>query len=157
LSGKRAFEGQSPASVIAAILEREPAPLEIAPPLERIIRTCLAKDPEHRFQNALDLKRNLTWALEQPIAAKANRRASIAAAAATLVLGVLGGWALSHFRQLQTPPEARVVITNLNPPENTSLFGPAAVLSPDGRRIVFRARGEDGKIQLWVRPLDSPA
>jgi eukaryotic-like serine/threonine-protein kinase len=49
LSGKRAFEGQSAASVIAAVLEREPAPLDLAPPLERVIRTCLAKDPDRRF------------------------------------------------------------------------------------------------------------
>jgi len=56
MSGKRAFEGQSTASVIAAILEREPAPLDLSPPLERVIRTCLTKNPDDRFQNALDLK-----------------------------------------------------------------------------------------------------
>jgi serine/threonine protein kinase len=50
LSGKRAFEGQSAASVIAAIIEREPAPLNLAPPMERVIRTCLSKDPDQRFQ-----------------------------------------------------------------------------------------------------------
>src|SRR5712692_7211008 len=64
LTGKRAFEGASSASVIAAILEREPAPLNLAPPLERVIRTCLAKDPERRFQTALDLKRALNWTIE---------------------------------------------------------------------------------------------
>src|SRR5881296_3785120 len=62
LTGKRAFEGQSAASVIAAILEREPAPLVEAPPLERVVRRSLAKDPDHRFQTALDLNRNLHWA-----------------------------------------------------------------------------------------------
>ena len=41
---------RSPASVIAAIMEREPAPLEIAPPLDRIVRRCLAKDPDERFR-----------------------------------------------------------------------------------------------------------
>src|SRR5215470_7054953 len=65
LSGKRAFEGQNAASVIAAILEREPAPLDIAPPLERIVRTCLAKDRDQRFQTAIDLKRDLNWAAEE--------------------------------------------------------------------------------------------
>lgn len=85
LTGKRAFEGQSAASVIAAILEREPAPLNLAPPLERIVRTCLAKDPDQRFQNALDLKRALSWALEQPIAAKTNRRWWLAAASSGAV------------------------------------------------------------------------
>src|SRR5215471_4944570 len=65
LAGKQAFEGQSAASVIAAIREREPAPPNLAVPLERVIRTCLAKDPDRRFQNALDLKTVLSWSLEQ--------------------------------------------------------------------------------------------
>jgi serine/threonine protein kinase len=56
LTGKRAFEGESAASVIAAILEREPAPLTVMPPLERIVRRSLAKDPDQRFQTARDLK-----------------------------------------------------------------------------------------------------
>src|SRR6202011_1582019 len=51
LTGKRAFDGKSTASVIAAILKREPAPVNLSPPLERLIQTCLAKDPEQRFQN----------------------------------------------------------------------------------------------------------
>ena len=68
LTGKRAFEGQSPASVIAAILEREPAPLEVARPLDRVIRRSLAKDPDQRFHTARDLKAALSWALEQPTA-----------------------------------------------------------------------------------------
>jgi serine/threonine protein kinase len=64
LSGARAFGGSSAASVIAAIIEREPKPLKTTPPLDRVIRTCLAKDPDERFQNALDLKRDLLWAME---------------------------------------------------------------------------------------------
>src|SRR3989475_10820544 len=55
LTGKRAFEGRSSASVIAAILEREPAPLTAAPPLERVVRRSLAKDHDQRFQTARDL------------------------------------------------------------------------------------------------------
>src|SRR6202171_919873 len=66
LTGKRAFEGQSAASVIAAVLEREPAPLEVARPLDRVVRRSLAKDPDQRFQTARDLKAALTWSLEQP-------------------------------------------------------------------------------------------
>src|SRR5260370_39450403 len=65
ISGKRAFGGTSPAGIIASILEREPDPLEIAAPLDRVIKTCLAKDPDRRFQNALDLKRDLAWAMDQ--------------------------------------------------------------------------------------------
>src|SRR5580658_3452967 len=89
LTGKRAFEGQSAASVVAAILEREPAPLPTPTPLDRILKRCLAKDPDLRFQTARDLKAALTWAREQPPspAPKSNRRWWIAIAAAMLVVG----------------------------------------------------------------------
>jgi serine/threonine protein kinase len=56
LTGKRAFDGESPASVIAAILEREPAKLESTAPFEWVIHRCRAKNPEDRWQNAKDLK-----------------------------------------------------------------------------------------------------
>ena len=63
LTGKRAFEGASPASVIAAIIER-PAPsiAPLAPPaLDRLLQRCLAKDPDDRWQSARDLKAELEW------------------------------------------------------------------------------------------------
>jgi serine/threonine protein kinase len=60
LTGKRAFDGASSASVIAAILEREPAPLEVARPLDRVVRRSLAKDPDQRFKTARDLKAALS-------------------------------------------------------------------------------------------------
>jgi serine/threonine protein kinase len=93
LTGNRAFEGQNAANVIATILEREPAPLAAASPLDRVVRRALAKDPDQRFQTARDLKAALRWALEPSPAtgaAKPNGRWWIAAAAGTLVLGALG-------------------------------------------------------------------
>src|SRR5689334_1158901 len=71
LTGRRAFEGNNAASVVAAILERDPAPLVEARPLERVVRRSLAKDPDQRFQTARDLKAALSWALEQPPTATA--------------------------------------------------------------------------------------
>ena len=70
LSGKRAFEGQSSASVIAAILER-PAPsiANLAPlAMDRLLRRCLAKDPDDRWQTARDLEFELKG-IRRPIAA----------------------------------------------------------------------------------------
>src|SRR5215472_3544787 len=61
LTGKRAFEGTSAPSIIAAVLEREPAPLEVSPPLARVVKSCLAKDPEERIQTARDVKTALRW------------------------------------------------------------------------------------------------
>jgi serine/threonine protein kinase len=159
LSGKHAFEGQGAASVIAAILEREPARLNLAPPLERVIQTCLEKDPDHRFQNALDLKRALTWALEQPSAGKANRRAwvSAVAAALTLVLVVSTGLGLVAWKRLREEPP-RVVKLSFPLPQETFEPGrpPSTAVSPDGRRVAFEGV-VDGKSQLWVRDLDNPA
>ena len=155
LTGKRAFEGESAASVIAAILEREPAPLTVAPPLERIVRRSLAKDPDQRFQTARDLKAALAWAMEQPPAtgAKADRRWWIAAAILAIGIGV--GWVVTYFRQ--PPTDDRVVRLQINPPEGSRFaFGNnigGIALSPDGRTAAFVASG-NGKTGLWVRPLD---
>src|SRR6266853_3616188 len=68
LTGKRAFEGSTPASVIGAILER-PAPsiADVAPPsLDRLLKRCLAKDPDDRWQTARDLKAELEWITSAP-------------------------------------------------------------------------------------------
>jgi Tol biopolymer transport system component len=158
LSGKRAFEGQSAASVIAAILEREPASLTASPPLDRVVRRSLAKDPEQRFQTALDLKAALTWALEQPPAVKANRRAWIAAAAAALVLGALGGgWAVARLRAPLA--DDQVIRFQIAPPEGWGIsgggnLGGGFAISPDGKTAAFIGVVK-GKTGLWVRPLDA--
>ena len=69
LTGKKAFEGRSQASLMAAILEHEPSPVSVlqpvAPPtLDLIVKTCLAKDPDDRWQTAVDIGRQLTWIVE---------------------------------------------------------------------------------------------
>jgi Tol biopolymer transport system component/predicted Ser/Thr protein kinase len=157
LSGKRAFEGQSAASVIAAILERDAAPLDLAPPLERVIQTCLAKDPEQRFQNAIDLKTALTWALEQPITTKPNRRVWIAAATATLILAALGGaWAVSHFGRASA--DDRVLRLQVDPPPGGRLIVGGTIagdpaISPDGKMVAYVV-SVNGKTGIWVRPLE---
>src|SRR5450755_4216616 len=137
LTGRRAFEGQSAASVIAAILEREPAPLDVSPPLERVIKTCLAKDPDQRFQTALDLKRALAWAVEQQPAVQPHRYWWIAVAVALAIAAGVGGWALSHFRQPSA--DQRVIRFQIDAPDGgrlTSQFGGTA-LSPDGNIAAY--------------------
>ncbi len=68
-TGTRAFEGRRQASLIAAILEHEPAPITtvspLSPPaLERLVNRCLAKDPEERWQSARDVAHELRWIAE---------------------------------------------------------------------------------------------
>jgi predicted Ser/Thr protein kinase len=156
LSGKRAFKGQNAATVIAVILEREPAPLNLAPPLARVVNTCLAKNPDDRFQNPIDLRRALTWALEQPAAPKANRRYWIGAAA-ILVLAAMGIWVAAHFRQ--PVADDRVIRFQIGAPEGGSFlaaagFGGGFNVSPDGRMAVFPGIVK-GKSGLWIRPLEA--
>jgi serine/threonine protein kinase len=152
LSGARAFDGSSAASVIAAVLEHEPEPLQTTPPLDRVIRRCLAKDPDDRFQSARDLKAALLWAMEAPPAnpgpaATSRVRLPWIAAVAAILIAV---GALLYFRATNvTAPETRLDI--VAPATNA----PASfALSPDGRKIAYVASG-DGAPRLWVRSLDS--
>jgi eukaryotic-like serine/threonine-protein kinase len=66
LTGQKAFEGKTPSSVMAAILATEPRPLRELQPVtpasvERIVKRCLAKDPDDRWQTARDLRADLDW------------------------------------------------------------------------------------------------
>src|SRR4030065_245020 len=68
-TGQRPFDGKSQASLIAAVLKENPRPIaeiqSMSPPmLDRVIRQCMEKDPEHRWQSAGDLKKTLQWTLE---------------------------------------------------------------------------------------------
>jgi serine/threonine protein kinase len=69
VTGNKAFEGKSKASLIAAILDAEPPAISnlqpVTPPmLDRVVKKCLAKDPEDRFHTAHDLRDELTWVAE---------------------------------------------------------------------------------------------
>jgi Tol biopolymer transport system component len=166
LTGKPAFEGQSAASVIAAILEREPAPLTTAPPLERVFRRALAKDPHQRFQTALDLKAAMNWAIDQPAPVstpKAYRGWQWAAVAVLLVIvGTAAGWAVSHSGQ---PVEAKPVKLAINPPEGASFLShsnlngttlgvPEIAVAPDGHAVAFVAALPGSQRMLWTRLLE---
>ena len=169
-TGKRAFEGKSHASLIAAILEREPAPISqvqpMTPPgLERLVKTCLAKEPEERYQSAHDLKLQLGWIGEAgsqagvpaPVVSGRKRRLQLAwgVAAVALAAVALLGSALAVRRQSDAPLHVEV-----SPPDKvdfdaTGDFGGPPALSPQGDRIVFSAHGPNSPKALWVRPLDS--
>lgn len=157
LSGKRAFDGDNPASVIAAIVEREPASVEVSSPLDRVIRACMAKDVERRFQTALDVNRALQWAAEVIPTAKAprSRRWWIGAAAAT-VCSFGGGWAVSHLGR--PPANEREFRFQVLPPKGGRFVAsrPGISLSPDGRFLTYTA-SVDGRLGLWLHALDGSA
>ncbi len=72
-TGRRAYDGSTPASLVSSIMKDEPRPMAelmpLTPPnLERAVRACLAKDPEQRWQNAHDLALALRWPASEPTA-----------------------------------------------------------------------------------------
>jgi serine/threonine-protein kinase len=175
-TAQRAFDGKTQASLIASIMKEEPRPIAtlapMSPPgLNRLVNTCLAKDPEERRQTMHDVLLELRWIAEAgsqagvplPVASRRRSRERIAWTTAgvmgVLLVAVVAGWAL--FRP--APPEARLVQTSIvQPREPVAEFTLGGInsgsltISPDGRRVTFAARGEGGTGRLWVRTLDEP-
>ncbi len=170
-TGKKAFDGKSQASLIGSILrDNPPAASSIAPmtppALDRVIGTCLSKDPDDRIQTAHDVKLQLQWIGEggsqagvpAPVVQRRKSRERLAwaiAAAALLAAGVLTGIVVRTGRK----PE-RIVRSAIPPPDGTSFWleanGPGpAVVSPDGRQVAFTAVDGAGKVNLYVRALDA--
>src|SRR5580658_7987557 len=108
LTGKRVFDGSTPASVIAAILER-PAPsvADVAPPaLDRVLKRCLEKDPENRWQSARDLKAEWEWIGNAPESGESpspSRLGWTAAAVLGLILIVVGALLWRATRPVEEP------------------------------------------------------
>jgi eukaryotic-like serine/threonine-protein kinase len=173
-TGKRAFTGKTQASVIAAILATEPVPISVVrpmspPALDRVVKVCLAKDPDERFQNVHDLKLQLMWIAEggsqagvpAPVAVRRkNRERGLIAAAVLCGLMGAGGIAGTVIFSKKAESFRKVVRAQIGAPEHysfTSLNASNRVaISPDGNTIAFIAEGE-GKQFLWVRPLQSSA
>jgi Tol biopolymer transport system component len=169
-AGKRAFEGKSQISVASSILEKDPEPISAAKPMtppafEHVVKTCLQKNPEERFQNAHDIKLELRWIGEErpspstaalPAASRHPRER--AAWAAAVFMAMVAGAVAGIFIARPTQP-MRAIRTVMTPPEGNSflltgdLAGPP-VLSPDGAYVAFSASAPDGKVMLWVRPTD---
>jgi Tol biopolymer transport system component/predicted Ser/Thr protein kinase len=154
LSGSRAFGGTNAASIIAAIMEREPEPLKTTPPLDRVIRTCLAKDPDERFQTARDVKKALLWAADTVLstAAPSQSRFGMAGWISAGVFALVAvALAFIHFRE--RPPDPQVLRYTIALPEKIAVDDFA--ISPDGRSVAIRGLSGNGSRQLWVRLLDS--
>ena len=165
-TGKRAFNGSSPASIASAILTSDPPPIALSPALDRIVRGCLARDPDRRWQSAHDVALQLEGLQTRADAeAPAGRgRASYLpwaiAAGALVAAAVALTWSASRPPagiDRTGLPAARVVMFPLPPPPGGSFtqsveWNPIAV-SPDGQRVAYSARSADGRLRLWLRTL----
>jgi serine/threonine protein kinase len=163
LTGKRAFQGSSPASVIAAIMER-PAPsiATIAPPaLDRLLQRCLAKDPDDRWHSARDLKAELEWIASASESVPAapdgiswrGRFPWITAVCVLAAIEAVTLWA--PWRAIQSA-DRPLVRLDVDLGADVSLPAPftggsGVIVSPDGARLVY-ASGTP--VKLFTRRLD---
>ncbi len=152
ISGNKAFAGTTAAMVMSAVMRETPPSIE-PPALNRIVKRCLEKDPDNRFQNARDVKHALEdLQVTEPLTSQStsSRKWMLATAVLSLALGAAGIAVLS-LRQTLAP--ANVVTFSLEPPENLAFIDLA--ISPDGKRIAFTTRDSSNRTHLWVRPIDS--
>jgi eukaryotic-like serine/threonine-protein kinase len=171
-TGKRAFSGSTRASLISAILRDEPKPvsgiLPTSPPaLDRIIGTCLAKEPDHRWQSAADVGLQLDWlargAADQPQASARGLASAprwLLGLAAAGILAAAALMALYALRHPSSAPAAPIRFAVRAPVGTRFAWIPQHNLfavSPDGRRLALVARGADGRDFLWVRSLAEPS
>ena len=166
LTGRKAFEGTSQASLISAIMSAQPPAMcalePLTPPLlDHIVQRCLAKDPDARWQSARDLEEALRWVGESGRATAVTGQASVPAARRQLTPWVIAAVAVLAAVALAVPaalyvrragpidaPEIRLEVVTPTTSDAISL-----AISPDGRRLVFVASG-DAVSRLWLRPLD---
>jgi Tol biopolymer transport system component/predicted Ser/Thr protein kinase len=162
LTGKRAFDGSSPATVIAAIMER-PAPSigEVAPPaLDRVLKRCLEKDPESRWQSVRDLKTELEWIAQgsadlsktPPITERRQPLLWIAIGVLALIAGIASWVAHRATRPAELKPLVRLEVDLGRDVYLNALGGSDIILSPDGTRIAYLSRN-----RLFTRKLDQPS
>jgi eukaryotic-like serine/threonine-protein kinase len=167
-TGKRAFAGKTQASVIASILATDPAPLSrvapMTPPaLERLIRSCMAKEREDRIQSAHDVKLQLEWIAEAgsqagvPAPVVARRRISQKLAWIVAAVAAVAAIAFAIGFVLRAPVPAKPLRVSILPPEQHNFDPLSITLSPDGTKLAFVATASGASPQLWVRPLDSTA
>ncbi len=188
-TGRRAFAGTTKTSLIAAIVTGQPEAIStiqpVTPPaFEHVVKKCLEKDPDERWQSAHDIASELRWISEagsqagvaSPLIAKRKRMDVLLRGAVVLLLVAVA--ALGYLLGAKKAPEdARRLVVDLSPPaglEFSSLgdFGGPAVLSPDGRMIAFvmddtglggsgRARTNTSSTpdlpgrKIWVRTLST--
>jgi eukaryotic-like serine/threonine-protein kinase len=166
VTGRRVFEGKTQISVASAILQKDPPPItNIAdaglPPLEYIIRTCMAKEPDDRFQTAHDVKLQLSWLQHSASALPAQKSWNslgwwigatgiflfLLAATFFLIRGASNRPSTSANGVLRfsiaLPPRQELAVNNTQ----------AVVLSPDGRYLAYVA-AENGVSHLYTRRLD---
>jgi Tol biopolymer transport system component len=158
LTGKRAFEGKTRTSLIAAIVAAQPRSIAELQPmtpaaLEHVVERCLRKDPEERWQSARDVAEELRWVAETPAAKPSGIRGSARLPWILVAICALVGAGLAAWVALRPAPARRVVRAFFPAPAGKFLNDavPTVALSPDGSRVVFQTFDASGSATLRLR------
>src|SRR5262245_20687283 len=164
LTGKKAFSGHSQASLITSIMGSEPPPISSIQPmvpasLDRIVKGCLAKEPEQRWSTAHDVMLQLQWIAEggsmagvpAPVVARRKNREKLSWAVAAAAILAAATFAYGYARR--APKPSPLVRFEIPVPQNVTAID-VPRLSPDGRFLAFDATDLTGKNRIWIRRLD---
>ena len=155
LTGERPFSGNSSANVMASILTARVPPISsvlpaVPPTLDHIVKRCLNKDPDDRWQTARDLTAELEW-LSMPVTESAqslrmgSARQRPLLLVALILAVTLAGLTMRWFQTSRAAPETPLRRWTIAPDKRVT----EAVISPDGRHVAYTT-GQ----QLWIQDLD---
>lgn len=165
-TGKRAFEGTSRTSLIAAIVSSQPTPISqvvpMTPPaLDHVVRRCLEKDPQDRWQSAHDIASELRWisgagsqagvAAPVTLRRKSRERLAWSLAAIAAVVAV----AMGVFLARPELPRRTIESAITTPPNTQVAFYGGVSISPDGKTFAFVDTRSANTV--WIRGLDTPS
>jgi eukaryotic-like serine/threonine-protein kinase len=169
VTGKKAFTGKSRASLITAIMSKDPEPISNVQPmtpraLDRLVRISLAKDPDARWQTAHDVMleiQGVSESISQPeISIPATTRRKKREWLPWLVAGLFAlaaiGFGTAYFkRSVPAEQQPLIELSILPPAENAFSAGTGPIaISPDGKYAAF-LNNSDGRRTLWLRPMNS--
>ena len=170
-TGKKAFEGKTSASVMAEILKDEPPAMSsltpMTPPaLDRVVKKCLRKDRDDRWQSARDAAEELKWIADEsapknvpsavPVASsRILPRWMVASGVACLVVATIAAFAVWFLRPTAQKPVTRFAIVLPAGQHLAALDEPVVAVSPDGTHLAYVAI-QGGNRQLYMRAMDTP-
>jgi len=166
-TGRTAFAVGTRASLISSILRDDPPPVSKDQPLsprafDRVVATCLAKEPEDRWQTARDVALQLEGIRQDrsapapAVAAPGPRLSTLLPWMVAAAAVVLAAWGLTRGGTRAAPTPIHTLL--LPPPDTGFNYGAnsaPAVIAPDQKRLVFGTRDADGAIRLWIQDLDA--
>ncbi len=146
LTGERLFQGDDAADTLAQVLTKDPDLGRVPLKARRLLESCLQKDPKQRLRDIGDASRQLD---ETPQVQPGTTKLPWAVAAALAVIASVAG-----FLYLREKPSPKAVLRYTLPLPEHAVPPQGIAISPDGRVLAMSVR-VSGKLQLWLRAMDS--